>query len=247
MLGEHETGGGGGWESVRFCSPLRCVVRRQSFPKRGRTRPELKAPRVVACVREESCDLRVVGLRARNCFPDVEPLFWFSAHQALANEMSGGAAGAAQAKPVKEKTCWKTKFAEEYAAADARVGRYTKEFTVAKLKTMKLEARSVAHRTLVKAIGKMLPDAWRTSKYNSADKPEWTAADAFVKKSLTRWRLKLGQGASYTSKNAIAGEERYNESAHNMQERIKYKAGTLVLDQTFKIRIGQVCLLTCYS
>jgi len=52
MLGEHEAGGGGGWESVRFCSPLRCVVRRQSFPKRGRTRQELKAPRVVACVRE---------------------------------------------------------------------------------------------------------------------------------------------------------------------------------------------------
>ena len=99
---------------------------------------------------EESCDLRVVGLRARNCFPDVEPLFWFAAHQSVANQMSGGPAGAAQAKPAKgARTCWKTKIPEEYAAAEHRVGLYTTEFTVEKLKTMTKDAGSVALGTLV--------------------------------------------------------------------------------------------------
>jgi hypothetical protein len=32
-LGEHEAGGGGGWVSVRFCSPLRFVVSLQSCPR----------------------------------------------------------------------------------------------------------------------------------------------------------------------------------------------------------------------
>ena len=60
MLGEHEAGRGGGWVSVRFCSPMRCVVRRKSFPCFAEFQLSLRAE-LLLCVHEESCGLRVVA------------------------------------------------------------------------------------------------------------------------------------------------------------------------------------------
>ncbi len=179
---------------------------------------------------------------------DVEPLFWFAAHQSMANQLSGGGAGAAQAKLVKGvRTCWKTKFPREYTVAEHRVGLYTTEFTVEKLKTMSKDAGSVAFATLVKEIHDLLTDEWRTVQLKNAARPEWTAAYSFVKNSLQRWRLKKVQGSSLTSKHTISGGERYNPSVHFKEVLSMYKAGTLVTDITFKIRVGQVCLLVSYS